>query len=872
MKAFLKTILAVAVAAAVALPGVAEVNREHRAIWMSPSLSSTWPGRAITASNAAAVRRDLDRRLDRIAGQGINVIYFHTRVNCDALYYSSFEPLSGAVADGGRGGTAAFDPFAYVIESAHARGIEVYAWVNPLRYSSGGHYGAGDLNYENSHPEWLMSSSEQIILNPALPEVRERVAAICAEMAANYDIDGMLFDDYFYHSSIELDADDDLYNAYRTAGGELTHKAWRRENINMVVEACRNAVRNARPYAVFAMGPAGRISPDDIRDYGLEPGPYGDMNYDGLFADPIKWLANGWLDFLSPQVYWHSYFDRLTEWYSVAVPHFGRHLYTSVDCSRLGNNAAEYIRQIEFMRSHLRPNESGVVFFDYGAYSNYYEVYEGKNRRFGEILNMTVFPTRVPVPMRHWEKAYEPVEVANLRREGSRLVWDEPTDAANRRYIVYALPDGTSTADFAYDKAYLKNIVYSGEYDLGNETALTYGVAVYDRYGNEYSAVFEGSALADGAPAANLTPADGAEPPALLEFTWSGTPGAKYVVEVSETADFATVLGRAEAFEPRIAGSDVADMRQGATYFWRVWTLAPSLTGAVANGGSFTVGAFTVTSPAADTEGCSTEPQITWNSAGPGAAYTVAISEKSDMSKVICTLDADGLAATVPAHTLVTGRDYYVTVTATAAGLTVTTPAVHFATVNRTDYGSPVFARPSADGATVYADQGLELEQWEGMVNAYVEISASTTFTPRSIFNATLADFSTATRPLGEIRISGKALVDGNTYYARTRGSYALTTSNGLSYTDYSPVRSFVYSAQLSGVHNIESEAFNAYVDADNVLTLSVAAPVGVYDLSGRCMARYAAAERVDLAALAPGCYIIRIAGPNNLALKWVKR
>lgn len=871
MKTF-KTFISALLAGVIALSvSASDVNREHRAIWMSPMLSSTWPGRAITEANAAAVRRDLDRRLDRIAEQGINVVYFHARINCDALYNSSYEPMSSSVADG-RGGPCALDPLAYVIESGHARGLEVYAWVNPLRYSGGGHYGTGERNYENSHPDWLLESSKQIILNPAIPEVRQRVIDICGEIAANYDIDGMLFDDYFYHSSIELDADTEHYQAYKAAGGGLDQEPWRRENINMVVEGCRDAVKAARPYAVFAMGPAGRISPPDIADYGLEPGPYGDMNYKGLYADPIKWLSKGWLDFLSPQVYWHSYFDKLTEWYSIALPHFGRHLYTSVDCSRLANNASEYLRQIEFMRSHVRPDESGVVFFDYGAYNNYYEVYEGKNRRFGEILNMTVFPTRVPVPIRPWETAFAPVEVANVRREGTKLVWDAPEGVENRRYTVYALPEGVDKADFAYNKAYLKTIAYAEEYDMSNDEPSVYAVAVYDRRGNEYSAVFEGDAVADGVAPSALSPADNGVATHLQMLSWTGTPGAKYVVEISATPDFSEIMNRKEAYEARIPVSSLAVIESDKIYFWRVWSLAPSHRAALANGGSFTAGTFGILTPVADAADLGTEPEITWNNAGEGASYTVVISEKRDMSKPVYSVDTEATALTVPARTIVSGRDYYVAVTATNGGVSATTPVVHFATANRSDYAAPVFARPAADGATVYADQGIALEPWDGMVNAYVEISGSTTFTPRTIYTGTLSGFATETRPAGEIKVGGKALVDGTTYYTRTRGAYALTTATGLKYTEYSPIRSFVYSAELSGIDGVETAPFEARIDADNVLILSVAAPVAVYDLSGRTVERYAAAERVDLGGLAAGCYIIRISGANNLTLKMVKQ
>lgn len=847
-----------------------EILREHRAIWMSPMLGSTWPGQAITEANKDSRLRDLDKKMERLRTQGINVIYYHARAFCDATYDSSYEPYASSVA-GSRGGTPAIDPFAAVVASAHAHGIEVYAWINPLRYSNGGHYsGTNPLNYENSHPEWLLASTDQIILNPAIAEVRQRVADICGEIATNYDIDGMIMDDYFYHSSIKMDADASFYNA-QTAGMENkpTQGQWRRNNINMVVDMCRQAVKNARPYAVFAMGPAGKISPPDIASYGLTPGPCGDMNYgnetSGLYADPIKWLANGWLDFLSPQVYWIENFNELTDWYSVAVPHFGRHLFTSVDCSRLGSGkAAEYLRQIEYMRSHLRANESGVVFFDYGAYVNYYERFDAKSTTWGDILAQTVFPCTALTPIRPWDENWQPAKVSHLRREGTKLVWDEPEGIENHRYVVYAIEDGSTPAKFNHAPSALKQVVYTNEYDISANPDANYGVAVYTRRGNEYQIIFEdGVYFIPTSPANNLS-TGGDNPADLFDFSWQ-SPAVKNVVEVSETRDFSSVLARTYVIGNTVPSSQVADFQAGKQYFWRVIELHPNADPLVSSVATFTPERIAITSPNVGQSDLGTTHTFTWTAAAEGTEYTLEIAENTNFSPLVYSAVETGVQHTVAPRNLVTGRQYYARVTGRRAGAVSTSATVNFATENRTDHPVPSFVNPASDGAIVSADQGIEVAQWENLVNVTVEISATTSFPVRSVYKATLSNFETSTRPLSEVKISSKNLTDGATYYTRTRGSYALTTSTGLSNTEYSPVRSFVYSA-LSGVENVAADR-NTFIDEGNILH-SPAGEVAVYDLAGRTLLLAHSEGATSLAHLSAGCYIIRVDG---LSIKWSK-
>ncbi len=837
-----------------------DIIREHRAIWMSPMLGSTWPGRAITEANAASTIKSLETKMKTLKRQGINVIYYHTRAFCDATYASSYEPYASSVA-GSRGGTPYFDPFAKVVEIGHAYGIEVYAWVNPYRYSNGGRYGGSELNYENSHPDWLLSSSDQIILNPALPEVRERVAAICSELATNYDIDGLVFDDYFYHSSIGFTADAAQYNAYKAAGGTMTQDYWRRANVDAMVEACRDAVKAARPYAVFAIGPAGKISPANIADYGLTPGPCGDLNWSGLYADPIGWLSKGYLDFLSPQVYWISDFDRLTDWYSVVVPHFKRHLYTSVDCSRLGTGkAAEYLRQIEYMRSHLQNNKSGVVFFDYGAYVNYYEKYDGKSTTWGNILSQTVFPNIALTPVREWDTTWAPVQVTNVRREGNNLVWDAPEGIENQRYCVYCIEDGTAPAQFSHARNTLNGVTYYTTYDISENPDALWGVAVYNRRGAEYGVVFENTPAAAAVTATNLRVSEG--PAGLFDFMWDG-PVTKYVLELASDAQFNNVLDRAETYTNSCPSSDLPVMEEGSEYFWRVYCLAPNAPATVSASAQVSSQTFNITAPVAGQTGLSDQPVITWNAGGQGCEYTLEISESSSFNNPKFTDVTSEPRYTVPARTLVTGRKYWARVTARRGNAVCTTPVVTFSTVDRSDYQAPELVNPAADGQTMYADQVVTVQDWDGMANVSVEISSTTDFPVRSIYKVTLADFATQTRPLSEIKISTKYLADGQTYYIRTRGAYALTTSSGLVNTAYGPVRSFVYSSEQSGINDVELDT-EVYVDADAVLHCG--GEFTVYNIAG--ISVLTASGNTSLAQLPAGVYIIRTLSGN---IKWVK-
>lgn len=857
--------------AALALSGTATAQtdpqlppmREHRAVWMSPMLGS-WPGGAITESNLETRKKSLRTRLTALQNQGINVVYYHVRSFCDACYESSYEPWSSYVSSS-RGVKPAGDPLQMIIETGHELGIEIYAWVNPLRYSHGGHWGAGERNYETSHPEWLLSSSSQIILNPAIPAVREQVKNICGEIARKYDIDGMIFDDYFYHSSITKSMDKSDYDAYVASLPEdvkaMSQDDWRRENINMVVGACQAAVKAERPYAVFSIGPAGRISPPNIGDYGLRPGPQGDMNWDGLFADPIGWESKGWLDFLSPQIYWPNWYDGLTDWYAEVARHFKRHNFNSIDLGRLTTlRSPEVIREIEYQRDALRVDEGGIVFFDLQQYVNFRDMYEGRSTPLGDILAATVFADDALVPVRYWDNAFQPQDMPAVTRSGNKLTWSVSSFPAGARFAVYGIPAGTDLKDFASQAQYLIGVTYAGEYTV-KDAALKYGVAYYDRYGNLSAVRFEDSSLAEAANVACSYPV-GVNPPALFDFKWNNGEGGRHVLEVAEDASFSNIIARKDVKGASVPSTDVADFESGKTYFWRLWTLAANRKAKVSEVASFVAEPIAIASPAEGAETTLT-PAFTWQAAGEGTLYTIEIATSTTFSNIVYTASTNELSLAVPAKVLSSGKTYAARLRGERNGAKAVSEPRLFHTADVTSYTAPELLNPAADGVRIHSNQCVTVAEWDGMANVYVEIAATETFPARTTYKATLADFECETKPLGEVKISSKNLVDGKTYYVRVRGGYSLSTASTTQYTDYGPVRSFVYDAN-AGLTDVETA--ETYLRG-TTLYQEAATAVTVYDLGGRAVMT-AAAMTVDLSSLPAGAYIIRTA---TKTLKYIR-
>lgn len=381
MNSILKFVICVALLFGVAT-AQAQQKREQRAVWMSAYVSD-WPSSPITESNANTMKVACQRMLDTLAANNMNAVYYHVRAMCDAMYNSAYEPWSSYIV-ANRGDVPAFDPLQWIVQEAHKRGIEIYAWVNPYRYSpKSTKWGQSDRDYIHTHPEWLLTTDYETVLNPGIPEVRQRVVDVCQDIISKYDVDGLVFDDYFYNQGgCDFSLDADLYNAYQNGGGTLSQGDWRRENVNQMVADVNAMIKQIKPWVRFGIGPAGVAcsSPAVAEKYGVEPSPGSDWQYNQIYSDPMAWVTRGTIDFISPQVYWNTTgnFDEVTNWWGKIGKRFNRHVYISQSCSSFGNEGwdlAEFVKQVNVMRD---AGAQGMVYFKYSTWRNNNGTINGK--------------------------------------------------------------------------------------------------------------------------------------------------------------------------------------------------------------------------------------------------------------------------------------------------------------------------------------------------------------------------------------------------------------------------------------------------------------------------------------------------------------
>ena len=213
----------------------------------------------------------IDRMVADAKANGLNAIFFHVRPFGDALYPSAYYPWSHLVTGTqGQAPADGFDPLGYAVEAAHREGIQLHAWLNPLRIMlHSGTYPpslAEDNPYviwrgddDPSNDDWVIDYRKGKYYNPAIPQVRERIVAGVREIVERYNVDGIHWDDYFYPAPDDSFDDSAAYSRYRAEGGSLSLAAWRTENISTLVRAVYSAVRQADPTCVFGISPAGNI-------------------------------------------------------------------------------------------------------------------------------------------------------------------------------------------------------------------------------------------------------------------------------------------------------------------------------------------------------------------------------------------------------------------------------------------------------------------------------------------------------------------------------------------------------------------------------------------------------------------------------------
>ena len=264
--------------------------------------------------------------------KGVNAMFVHVRPFSDALYPSATYPWSH-ILTGTQGQDPGFDPLQFMIDTTHDLGMEFHAWLNPLRVkTSETPASLADNNpykvLSPEYPQYFMEWEGGIYLNPAYPAVRAMIAQGAAEIAENYDVDGIHFDDYFYPSE-DPSLDSAAYESYtQSVENPLPLLEWRAANINAMVAQVYESIKAVKEEVVFGISPQGNIANDEA-----------------MGADVKTWAAvPGYVDYLAPQLYFSfenealGYLEALEEW--AALPqHEGLKLYAGLALYKVGTDA-----------------------------------------------------------------------------------------------------------------------------------------------------------------------------------------------------------------------------------------------------------------------------------------------------------------------------------------------------------------------------------------------------------------------------------------------------------------------------------------------------------------------------------------------------
>ena len=264
--------------------------------------------------------------------KGANALFVHVRSFSDALYPSQYYPWSH-ILTGTQGQDPGFDPLEFMIETTHSLGMEFHAWLNPLRVKTAETPAALAENNPyvqlgEEYPQYFMEYGGGVYLNPAYPAMRTLIADGAAEIAENYDVDGIHFDDYFYPAE-DPALDSAAYEAYTQSVEEpLPLLEWRAANINAMVSQVYESIKAVKPGVVFGISPQGNMQNDEA-----------------MGADVATWAAvPGYVDYLAPQLYYSfenealPYQQALEEW--AALPrHQGLELYAGLALYKAGTDA-----------------------------------------------------------------------------------------------------------------------------------------------------------------------------------------------------------------------------------------------------------------------------------------------------------------------------------------------------------------------------------------------------------------------------------------------------------------------------------------------------------------------------------------------------
>ncbi|MDB6031011.1 MAG: hypothetical protein JWM16_1349 [Verrucomicrobiales bacterium] len=400
------------------------VEREFRGAWVATVQNIDWPSKV--GLPVEQQKAEMLAILDKAVQLKLNAILFQVRPAGDALYASKLEPWSEYLT--GQMGLAPspfYDPLEFVIDQAHKRGLELHAWFNPFRARHASAKSSIATNhFSRTHPGLVRTYGKELWMDPGERGVQEHSLKVILDVVKRYDIDGVHLDDYFYPYPEKLASgkereftDAASYKKYTDAGGKLGRGDWRRANINGFVEKLYSSIKAEKKYVKFGISPFGIWRP------GFPPQIKGFDAYDQIYADSLKWLVEGWLDYLTPQLYWsinpvEQSYPVLLKWWAEQNTQ-KRHLWPGDAVSRIGPKrpAEEIINQIKLTRKQV--GATGTTLWNFST------LLQNKGG-ICDLLQKDVFAKQALIPRSPWLGSTapgSPMVQARAGTGGARFSW-----------------------------------------------------------------------------------------------------------------------------------------------------------------------------------------------------------------------------------------------------------------------------------------------------------------------------------------------------------------------------------------------------------------------------------------------------------------
>lgn len=273
-----------------------------------------------TTLDAPASPARIDEIVENIADAGFNVIFFQVRATADAYYDSDLEPWASRMSGTyGKAPTPLWDPLAHMVDKAHAKGIQVHAYINVYPVAGCNsippktvtptplyHQLVAEHGLQNDLPSGLQWETEEKLAcrsylraSPASDFFNDHIIAIGRDLVTRYAIDGLHLDHIRYE--IEGASCDPLSEAsfgspcFSTPG----YEAWQREQINQLVRRFYNEVVPLKNglWLSAAVWPL-----HSLKSEWNWPG-FPEEGNKLYFQDSKAWLADGYIDSISPMIY-----------------------------------------------------------------------------------------------------------------------------------------------------------------------------------------------------------------------------------------------------------------------------------------------------------------------------------------------------------------------------------------------------------------------------------------------------------------------------------------------------------------------------------------------------------------------------------------